>query len=400
MHTRPLALVVLLVTLAACGGTRRSDRSTTTTSYAQTSVLATESAPTAAEPASAPTSFADDDDIGRIEPNGASLAPSPAPGAIAVAPSKDKLVVEGWVSVSVDDVPAAAAALRALVERGGGRVISEQIEGAATSWSGTMTLRLPPGEVDVVVDALGKAGTIVSKRLQATDVTKTLFDQKLAIDNLRLTAARLGKLYESPGLQTAQILEIEREMTRIRGEIERIEGEKRFLEDRVALATLQVNLSRDEGPLPARLSQDVKFYPGPRIAWLHRFDAGGADRDRFGGGVALHLGWRRLSVELDLFGDPDGAGGEDAAGLLTLGGAFYSDLFGYGLRRWLNPYIGFRAGYAHLGEAAFAAQAELGVELFKAKYVMIDASVRATALLDGDQVDGATITGASAVFAF
>jgi hypothetical protein len=115
---------------------------------------------------------------------------------------------------------------------------------------------------------------------------------------------------------------------------------------------------------------------------------------------ALHVGARRLSLDLDLFGDPVGAVGDGSAGLLCAGGAFYSVLFGHGLRRWFNPYLGFRGGYAYFDASAFAAQAELGVELFKAKYVMVDASVRATAILDGDQVDGGLISGASAVFAF
>ena len=50
-----------------------------------------------------------------------------------------------------------------------------------------------------------KHGEITSKRMEATDVSRTLFDQDIALANLTMQ----------------DILGIEREMTRLRGEIDR-----------------------------------------------------------------------------------------------------------------------------------------------------------------------------------
>src|SRR5690606_12614837 len=135
---------------------------------------------------------------------------------------------------------------------------------------------------------------------------------------------------------------------------------------------------------------------------LTLLDPGGRKRTRLGGGAVVHIAIPRLTLEIDVFDDVAAEGErprEEHAVLVTLGGSIYSDHLGRGRRRWLNPYLGARAGYASLGHDAFAAQVELGVEIFKHELFLIDANLRATALL-GDEVDTALVTGASAVFAF
>ena len=336
----------------------------------------------------------------------AAAAPGPTPAPIAAGgttPSpvlKEQLVVEAWLSVQVEDASATARALREVVEKSGGRVTSEQVTGAAESWSASISLRLPPGSVGSVIDWLGSQGEITSKRIQGTDVSKTLFDQKIALDNLTLTLERLRKLLEAGGLQMKDILEIEREMTRLRGEIERIKGEKRFLEDRVALATVNVELSRRAG---AVLSPRAKIYPGPRFAVLTLFGAGDRKQTRLGGGVAMHIVMPRLTLELDIFNDveaEDGKPREPYAAIATWGGAMYSDFLGRGEREMFNPYIGFRIGYGYLDYHAFVGQAEVGLELYKQKHLLIDANVRATGFLGEDDADAGLVSGLSAVFAF
>ena len=337
-----------------------------------------------------------------------SSTPAPAPGPVAVdrtaaaaGPAlKEQVVVEAWLSVEVENAADTARALRALVEQSDGRITSEQVTGAAESWSASISLRLPPRSVSSVVDWLGNQGEITSKRIQGTDVAKTLFDQQIALDNLTLTLERLRKLLDAGGLQMKDILEIEKEMTRLRGEIERIKGEKRFLEDRVALATVNVELTRRHG---AVMSPRAKIYPGPRLAVLTLFGAGDRQQNRLGGGVVMHIAVPRLTVELDVFDDVDSTEDhprESHAVLATWGGAMYSDFLGRGERELFNPYIGFRAGYGYLDYHAFVLQGEVGLELYKQTHLLIDASVRATGFLGEDEVDAGLVSGMSAVFAF
>jgi hypothetical protein len=328
---------------------------------------------------------------------GVSAVRQAAPAAAPALP--EQLVVEGWIGLEVDDVQKTAIAIREQVVASGGRVVSENLGGSGDGWSGDLEIRLPPQRAASFLGWLETAGDVRSRRVQGTDVSRTLFDQELALQNLGLTMARLQKLLERQDMDMKDVLAVEVELTRVRGEIDRIKGEQRFLKDRVALATLHVSLSRPRGVVLG--APTTKLFPGPRLSTLVLLTPDGRERVRYGGGVAIGLGLPRVTAELDVFAGPEVEGGddEDAAVLATVGGAFYSDHLGHGKRRFLNPYIGLRVGYAYLGESAFAVGGELGVELFKHRYVLVDANLRALGLL-GARNDAALVGGLSTVFAF
>jgi hypothetical protein len=334
---------------------------------------------------------------------GPMVAGAPGGGSTAAAtPSlPEQLVIEAWLTLEVDEVQRAAAAIRSRVEEAGGRIINEQLAGGATSWSGSMKMRLPPKEVSGFVGWLDSLGEIQSKRVQGTDVSRQLFDQEIALTNLTRTLDRLRQLLDREGLAMKDILEIEKEMTRLRGEIERIKGEQRFLRDRVAFATVEVSLRRREGVI---LGPKAKLYPGVRANLMTLLDPEGRPRNRVGVGVVVHTitpggkgkSGGRATIELDAFEEIDGEG---HAVLATVGGAIYSDFLGRGKNRLFNPYLGLRLGYGYLDGSAFAFAGTAGVELFKHPLFLVDLNVRAVGLV-GEEFQSALVTGASAVFAF
>lgn len=313
----------------------------------------------------------------------------------------EQLMIEGWITVGVDDVQKAADEISKRVVAAGGRVTNENLSGANESWTGTLDLRLPPGEVDGFVGWVGGLGVIRDKRVQGTDVSRKLFDQKIALENLTLTLQRLRALLDKQGLEMKEVLAIENEMTRLRGQIEQIKGEQRWLKDRVAFATMHISLQRREG---AVLGPEAKLYPGARGAMLTLFDPGTRSRNRLGAGLVIHTitpggvdkAQGRATLELDIFPEKDG---EKTAVLATMGGSIYSDFLGRGKRPFLNPYLGLRVGYGYLGGSKFAFAGTAGVELFKNRYFLVDVNTRLTGLL-GKSFDTALVTGGSLVFAF
>lgn len=334
---------------------------------------------------------------------------SVAPGAVAVTVAgstttpnavqiPEQLVIEGSLSVEVEEISDVVPALRASVEQLGGRVINEAVSGAERSWSAQVKLRLPPGKVEEIVAFLAKRGDITQKRITATDVSKQLFDQELALKNLRTTLDRLTQLMAAGGLKVPEILQIEQEMTRLRGQIEQIEGEQRFLKDRVSLATLDISMTRRAGAVTVARA---KAYPGARGAMLVLFDPGTRKRVRMGGGFVLHTLFRAMSLEVDVFQKESNADGtkSQSSVMATAGGAAYSDFLGNGQRKTLNPYLGLRLGYGYLDDHRFVIQGEAGVELWKARNAIVDVNVRATGLI-GSESDLALIAGAGATFAF
>lgn len=292
----------------------------------------------------------------------------------------------------VDD---AVEAIRNHVGEQRGRLVSENERGAGLSWSAQLVVRLPPASLDGLITKLEELGVITEKQISAEDVGKKLFDQEIALANRTATLARLRQLIETPNLKMTEVLEIEREMARLRSEIESIKGENRYLKDRVAFATLRINLQRDGG---AVLSPTAKLFPGPRLSTLVLIRPGSLKRVRPGiGGTIQFPGPGRFSIDLDVFKQAEDEG--SASVMLTTGAALYSDFLGRGRRRFLNPYVGFRAGYAHLDGSKFVAVAEAGLELVKSSRFLVDSNVRAVGFF-GENSRAGIVAGLSAVIAF
>ncbi|MGE3544989.1 MAG: DUF4349 domain-containing protein [Kofleriaceae bacterium] len=305
----------------------------------------------------------------------------------ATAAEPEKLVVEAWLTLRVDDVVATAAAIRARVEGSGGRVVSENIEGPTTdASSAAVELRVPPAQARPLQDWLASQGVIESRRTLASDVSKQLFDQELALTNLGLTMARLQKLAEKDS-PMQELIQIENEMTRVRGEIEKIKGEQRWLLDRVAFATITLTVVREGGPV--EFAPHARIHPGPHFATLTLLDPEGRQRTRYGGGITIHIK-RFLTFDLDAF---PARRNETRTVVGSVGGAMYSGLLGGGQRRFLNPYLGLRVGYGYLsGEYAAVLGGEIGLELFKHKYLQIGIAARAVAFLREEHTDVALQT--------
>ncbi len=324
------------------------------------------------------------------------------PATVAADPTAaqipEQLVIEGTLTVQVDEIADVVPSLRSLVESSGGRIITEVINGAEKSWSAQLKLRIPPSKVDDVVGFLAKRGEILDKRITASDVSKQLFDHEIALKNLRTTLDRLTQLMAQGGLKVNEILEIEKEMTRLRGQIEQIEGEQRFLKDRVSLATLEIAITRRAGAVTVA---QAKLYPGVRSTALVLFDPGTRMRTRMGAGIVVHSVLRVNSIEVDVFEKAMNADGTKASNavIATTGGAAYSDFLGHGQRTTLNPYIGGRLGYGYLDAHKFVVQGEVGLELYKQRNVVIDTNVRVTGLI-GESTDLGLVVGGGATFAF
>ena len=317
--------------------------------------------------------------VAAAEPEAVAGAGAPLPAARA--PDKNqKLVVSGAVEVAVDDVAATAAAIRAEATRRGATIVTDKVQGARYGVSATLQFRILPAEVDPFIAWLGQKGSIESSNLAASDVSREYFDQELRLRTLRVTLERLEKiLVDRQNVALADVLAVEREMTRVRGEIEQLEGVHRYLADRVERATLDVHLSTRSEFVARAPAQS--FMVAAHATMLHFADDDGArNRNRFGAGVRMLFG-RRFDLALDVF---PSRGLDDRSILFSLGGALYSDFLGGGRRRFLNPYIGLLAGGAEVsGDGAFTAGASLGLELYRGPRLLLDLTTRAQILLYG-----------------
>jgi hypothetical protein len=243
---------------------------------------------------------------------------------------------------------------------------------AGDGWTAELRVRLPPAQLSDFIGFVAHRGELQQREVHAKDVSRELFDRALALKNLAVTQARLEALIAQGDLKMAEVLEVERELSRLRGEIERLEGEERFLEDQVAYATVSIRLDSTTHEALDVLSAEPKLHTGPRFSLLKLLD-NRPDQHRAGVGFTL-FGSRAFSADIDLL---PARGTEGVTVLATVGGATYSDFLGHGGRRFGNPYLGLRVGFAELDHAPMLALgAEGGVEIFKNRYVLFDVFVR------------------------
>lgn len=305
-------------------------------------------------------------------PGAATGVGAPSPGA-ALAPSADMLKVEARLTVEVDKVSDALVAARKLVAERGGQLVSDVYSDARHERGAALTIRVATGETSALLTALGELGRVRSQRVSADDVSREFHDSQIVLRNLQLTMARYEELLKKAS-DVKEMLAIEAELARLRTEIDKVKGGLAFLSDRVARSIIHATL-QPKPSSPEAAPRGGDFFPGVRGAF-HRdltARAGAA-----GGGVSLHA---REPVGLEALVLSPLTGPQNPLLLLTLGGDVYSSQLGGGKRRYLNPFLGFRAGVSYTrGRTEAIVPLGVGLDLLKTEAVVLSADVRVSAL--------------------
>ena len=202
-----------------------------------------------------------------------SSAPSPAePGtADAIAQAQDTaapsmIIRTGHVSIEVDSIERAVAAVRALATRVGGYVGASSAEGGDDRLrSAQLELKIPAARWADVIAGLAPVGEVESVREEAQDVGEEFVDLTARLTNARRLETRLIELLERRTGKLEDVLLVERELARVREEIERYEGRLRYLRSRVATSTLTVYL-HEPTPLVGAPGENV-LVDAFRDAW-------------------------------------------------------------------------------------------------------------------------------------
>lgn len=118
------------------------------------------------------------------------------------------------------------------------------------------TLRVPAERLEAAVTGLRGLGQVIAESQTGDDVTAQSVDLDARLANARNTETRLNEVLQRRTGDVADVLAAEREVARVRGEIEQMEAQRRMLTQRVTYATVDVTVREerkaalDLGPLP------------------------------------------------------------------------------------------------------------------------------------------------------
>lgn len=116
--------------------------------------------------------------------------------------------------------------------------------------SGYWTVRVPTDQFDSFLNAAGDIGVPASRSQTASDVTEEFVDLQARITNKKKLEARIIELLERPDDKIQHVIEVERELARVREEVERMEGRLRFLTDQTSLTTITLNIREERNYVP------------------------------------------------------------------------------------------------------------------------------------------------------
>jgi hypothetical protein len=211
----------------------------------------------------------------KSETRSASTSSPPAAAAVAAvqAPSLPaeeramRITVE--MSLVVPHRDAAVNGLRAALADLGGYVSNGAVTGPDATGAASFEVKVPAARVGAFRAAIRAMGDIRTDTEKAEDVTEARADVQARLGNARAEEGRMLAVLADKTGNLADVVAVEKELSRVRESIERLEAEERVLLGQIAMATVKVQLetsfvASDPGA-GSRLARAAK--EGGETAW-------------------------------------------------------------------------------------------------------------------------------------
>jgi hypothetical protein len=161
----------------------------------------------------------------------------------AAVPARSSMVERrAQMLLTASDFDNARAGLELIVRRHAGYIDSMRVNSAAASRGLDAMVRVPVDQLDAVLKELKSLGHVEQESQSGEDVTKQFVDLEARLANARNTEKRLTELLRRRTGTLSDVLEVERELSRVRGEIEQMEAQRKNVANLVAYATVSVKI--------------------------------------------------------------------------------------------------------------------------------------------------------------
>ena len=173
-----------------------------------------------------------------------------------------KIIRNADITIEVASTSEAQHRVTSIAEAYGGFVVNseskqrENVDPAQRATDFKLVVRVPANQFGVALDEIKKLATNVpEEKATGQDVTEEFIDLEARIKTQKaLEVQFLGIMRQAYKVEDA--LEVQRQIAEVRTEIERLEGRKRFIENRSSLATITVNI---QAPRPVLVTTTTGF---------------------------------------------------------------------------------------------------------------------------------------------
>lgn len=238
--------MVALLFLASVGCGQQSSRSPSSVSSADNSMVAVDEA-------GAMPSTSDD-------------PPSSAQGQDSVT-ARRRIVYRADVELAVEHFDPVPQRIESIVQSHDGFVSDSTLSGSpGQPRSGHWTIRIPVARYSDFLAAVRELGEVRRVRSTSDDITAEFYDTEARIRNKQVEEQRLQKLLTDATGELEEVLAVERELSRVRGEIEQAQGRLRVMKDLTELTTVSVAVTEIKNYTP---QQAANFATRVRRTWQH-----------------------------------------------------------------------------------------------------------------------------------
>jgi hypothetical protein len=169
-------------------------------------------------------------------------------GLPSVNAQERKIIYNVSLDLIVRDTEATTDEIERLTLEMGGFIAQSTLWREDGHPRGSIVVRVPVEKLDDAVAAFSElAVDVESKNVNSQDVTEEYVDLDARLRNEQRTEAELLKLLETRSQtgKTEDILEVHRELSQVRAQIEQIQGRMRYLDNLSAMATVTISLTPD-----------------------------------------------------------------------------------------------------------------------------------------------------------
>ena len=164
--------------------------------------------------------------------------------AVSTATPAPMIARTASLTVIVKDISAARSSFDAIIarHRGYSAQITFDLSEGASSRGIAASLRVPASELPSALAELRALGRVDHEKQSGEEVTQQHVDLAARLQNSRETEQRLRDILAQRTGKIEDVLQVEEEIARVRGEIESMEADQMALEHRVDFATIDLEL--------------------------------------------------------------------------------------------------------------------------------------------------------------
>ena len=161
-------------------------------------------------------------------------------------PTERKIIRNAELTLEADSPEDVQNKITSIAEGKGGFVIESQRKTSDTKATKTdvvmMTVRIPAGKFDESLEEIRKtASRIIIEDVKGQDVTEEFIDIEARLKTQKALEAQFLEIMKQ-AKTVEDALNVQREIAEVRGEIEKVEGRKRFLENQSDFSTFKIRL--------------------------------------------------------------------------------------------------------------------------------------------------------------